>query len=218
MKKVLFSVVAIVAFAMSANAQLFIGGSLSATTSSTKNCFNSDILDDTKEVNSGLEFGPKIGYQLSDKFAVGGVIELSTTKTTPDKEADKKVWTKENSWAVAPFVRYTFISFGNFNVKGEAKAGFGMSTPKYNDGSDKTKGDKTTTLALSVAPLLSYSISDHFDLETSLNFLSLSLTHEVTKDQNDKDVKTIENECGFSASSYNVKNTGYMTIGFIYKF
>lgn len=218
MKKVLISLAAI-AFAVSANAQLFIGGSLSANGSSTPSSMvvGSTVVE-SKPAASTLAFSPVVGYELSDKLAVGGMLSLSTSKSVTDKEVDKKTWTKTNAWSIAPFVRYTFVTFGDFALKAEAVASFGQSTPVANVSSTKTKGWKTTTIALNVTPLVTYELNEHFELEAGLNFCSLGASTSITKDPDEKDNKNVSNRIGLSANANNVTTLGSIRIGFIYKF
>jgi len=218
MKKVLISLAAI-AFAVSANAQLFIGGSLSANTTATPSSYvvGSTVVE-SKPTSSTLSFAPVVGFELSDKFAVGGMLSLSTSKSVSDKEVSKDVWTKTNAWSVAPFVRYTFVTFGDFALKAQAVASVYQSTPVTNAGSGKTKGWRTTTLSLNVAPIVSYSLNEHFDLEANLNFFGLTASTSTSKDPDEKDNKNTSNYLGLTANSSNVVTLGSIRIGFIYKF
>lgn len=218
MKKVLISLAAI-AFAVSANAQLFIGGSLAANGSSNpSSAVVGSTVVESKPTSSTLAFSPVVGYELSDKLAVGGMLSLATSKSVTDKEVDKKTWSKSNAWSIAPFVRYTFVTFGDFALKAEAVASFGQSTPVKNVSSTKTKGWRTTTLSLNVAPIVSYSLNEHFDLEANLNFFGLTALTSTSKDPDEKDNKNTSNYLGLTANSSNVVTLGSIRIGFIYKF
>ncbi|MCQ2960005.1 MAG: hypothetical protein MJ198_07445 [Bacteroidales bacterium] len=213
MKKVLLSL-ATIALAMSANAQIFIGGFAGANTTATKTVTS---LDTTKPVKNSFHLAPIVGFELSEKLEAGVMLELSTSKSVYDKIDDKDAWNKNNEWEIAPFIRYELISFGNFAVKAQAVASFGQSTPVTNAGSTKTKGWKTNVLALNVTPIISYELNEHFELESSLNFFSLGAYTSSTKDPDDKNIKTVKNSIGLNANAEQISTLGGISIGFVYK-
>ena len=222
MKKILLSM-ALMAFIGSANAQLWFGGSVGFNQNSNKTVKKPKGGDETKSkaVTTSFTFSPKVGFQLSDELEVGGMITLASSKTFADKEEDKDNWTKTSSWAIAPFARYKFVSFGKFSLKAVAAMSFGQDSPKSSvvvgGETKKTDGDKTTTIALDVYPMMSYTLSDHFDLEAGLNFFGLTASSSITKDADNSNNKDVNNTFRLMGSSDNVLTTGFVTIGFIYK-
>lgn len=190
MKKVL-SVVALVAFAFTANAQLFFGGNVGLTTRSQTWVANAKSFDYT--------LAPKIGFEM-DPFSFGAYLSYSCDKVK-DKD-DKDTYLDKNiSWEIAPFARYQFAEIGDLSVKAELVVPFGKSKNE-----NTTAGVETTTksdmqFSIFVRPVLAYSVSDHFDLEFGMNFLTLGFYHYGDED----------NSFNFGANS-----TG-ATLGFIYK-
>lgn len=217
MKKVLVSVVAVLAFALTSNAQLWIGGSIGA--SHTGGVEKNDPLnggDDTKYAKTNrVSISPKIGVDLSDKLAVGFAVNYSTS-TTGKMDKDNK--TKTNVAGVTPFLRYTFAEFGKFGILAEVGVPVSYEFGKIVAGGNDTKTNRTLSYGLDVAPWLTYGVSDNFSLECGLNFMGLYATHSVETDQNDKDHKWKNNTMGIRANSANLVNVGGLTIGFIYKF
>lgn len=231
MKKVLISVVAMVACAFTANAQLWLGGSLSASHSGgvEKNVVV-DIDDNGKDVKDDIDdpkynsfsFAPMIGFDLSDKFAVGATVSFSTSTSNKSKDDDdKKYCTKSNTFGIAPFIRYSVAEFGKFNVKLQASVPMSMTNGKTVRADKDTKAAPSSSIGVNAYPLLSYEISDKFNLECALNFMSLSFSHSVAKESPDatdydKKHKDIVNSFQFGASN-RLLNVGSLSIGFIYK-
>lgn len=221
MKKILLSM-AMLAFIGSANAQLWFGGSVGFNSNSDKDVIKAGGQEiKSKSVANSFSLSPKVGFQISDDLAVGARLTFTSAKTFPDKEDNANNWTKSSTVSFAPFARYTFASFGKFALKGVAEMSFGVESPKSSahvgGKTQTTNGDKTTTIALNVYPMVSYTISDHFDLEAGLNFFGLSASSATTKDADDSNNKETVNSFGLMGNSDNVLTVGRVTIGFIYK-
>lgn len=222
MKKILLSM-ALMAFIGSANAQLWFGGSVGYNSNSTTTVIKPKGGDETKSkpVSSSFSFSPKVGFQLGDAFEVGAMLTMGTKKSFADKEDDKDNWMKTTTWALAPFARYSFATFGKFSLKAVGELSFGQEIPKSSvvigGKTEKDDGDKTTTIALNVYPMMSYTLSDHFDLEASLNFFGLSASSETTKDADNSNNKVVEKSFSFFGNSNTVLTSGFVTVGFIYK-
>jgi len=219
MKKILVSVLAVIAFSMTSNAQLWFGGSISARHTGGVEKKAIDPMDPTKTTDidaaktNAFAIAPKIGFALSEKFSVGAALNFSTSTTG---KIDKNNLTKNNAFGVEPFVRYTFAEFGNFGVLAEASLPISFGNGKWVMNGTETKINPTSSFGLTVTPWLTYSVSDNFSLECGLNFLRLYATHDVEKDQSDKDHKWVDNTMGCGVNS-SLVNVGGMTIGFIYK-
>ncbi|MBP5370612.1 MAG: outer membrane beta-barrel protein [Bacteroidales bacterium] len=220
MKKVLISVVAMVAFAMTSNAQLWLGGSVSASHRGGVEKNAVDPADPSKTTDldnpksNDFSIAPKIGFGLNEKLSVGAELNFATSTTG---KVDKDNLSKDNSFGVTPFVRYTFVEFGKFGVLAEAGLPILFTSGKTVLGGTETKNNPSSMFGLSVTPWLTYNATDHFSLECGLNFLGLSAFHTVTKDQNDKDHKWVNNRMGCNANTANLATVGGITIGFIYK-
>lgn len=219
MKKLVLSMAAIALFAMTANAQIWIGGSVGYSSESEKETWKNaeNKLKESKPASTTISISPKVGYQLNDKLEVGGLVSLSSSKTYDDKLDDKDVWIKKVSYSIAPFARYQFASFGKFALKAVGSISFGQVLPSTKDGKEKTAGDKTTTLALNAYPIISYTLSDKFDFEAGLNFFGLSASTSTTKDADDSDIKLVENSFNLFGNANTVATTGFITVGFIYR-
>ena len=127
MKKVLLSAVALVAFTF-ANAQeeskgfgfskgnVIVEGNLMLNSTNDKN---------TEVKTNNFEFNPKVGYFLSDKFAVGVELGIGSLKEkTAGTETNKK-----SNFDAGVFGRYYFLDLGQ-RFKTYAEAGLGMTSGK----------------------------------------------------------------------------------------
>lgn len=107
MKKFLLIAVMAVLGAVSAQAQVRLGGEVSVW-------YNSDA------ENTSYTFMPEIGYKLNNKWEVGTHIGFSGNS---DQEG--------LNFKLAPFARYTFLRAGMFSMFGEG--GFTVATQKHHD-------------------------------------------------------------------------------------
>jgi hypothetical protein len=191
MKK--FLILAVVAvFAVSANAQYYIGGSIGFAGSTDK----PEAGD--KTTTTGFTIAPEFGYSLTEKVDLGITLGYSNSK---EKTGDVEL--KVNGWEVAPYVRYSLVQFGNFNVLGKAAVSVGGG---------KEGEQKNTNFGIRIAPIVTYALSDKFDLFTNLNFLGAGFSQVKFKDAN-----TVTNY-GLLINADDVANIGDIQIGFVYKF
>ncbi len=219
MKKVLISAVALVAFAMTANAQLFFGGQLGLSTSGGTSEWtngNTTIKTDNLKTTS-FTFAPQVGFFLSESFAVGGYLNLGITNQ--DNVGGTYNESKETTLGITPFARYYFINSGKWKVAAEGQLGFSLGHTTAKDGSGNIVSEpKTTTIAFNVRPLVAYSLTDNIDLQAGLNVFSFGFSHQSIKEESGNVTSTDKsNRFNFAGNSNNLLNVGGLTIGFIYK-
>ena len=219
MKKIILSVLAIAAMATTANAQLWVGGSVSFSHSDAASK-TSDTKHKSGSINT-FAFAPKVGFDLNEQLSVGGMFNLRTemnknyTYDVDDKENVLK--NTSSTIGVTPFARYKFAEFNKFGLVAEAGLPISHASSKTDNGSKTIKGNPATAIGLYVKPILTYSLNDNFQLECGLNFLSLNAEHSVIKDRDNSKNKSINNNFNFGANTGNVVNVGNITIGFIYR-
>lgn len=109
MKKIMMIAVMAVA-AISANAQMWVGGNLGFNTEKTK-------FEDT-ELSSGTSFeiAPEVGYNLNEKWAVAIALGYGHYDAGTVTFAGKEVSGIINTFSIKPYVRYTFVKAGNFSA------------------------------------------------------------------------------------------------------
>lgn len=138
MKKIILSLVAVFAFgALSAQdsefgfkkGNLFAEGNLKIG-STTDNSSTTEIKNNT------FEFTPQAGFFLTDKFALGGGLDISTTKIKENGSQTKK----DTSFGFDVFGRYYFLELGQrFKVYGQGGVGLDFGSTQTRSGSDKAK-------------------------------------------------------------------------------
>jgi hypothetical protein len=146
-KLLLIMVVAVVT--MTAKAQIYVGGELG---------FWRDY--DANETT--FKIIPEVGYKLSDKWAIG---------TTLGYEYLYAQGEKVNAMQVAPYARYTALSFGNVNIFFDG--GFGFKTYKE----DETD-DSFNSWEVGIKPGLSIALNSKLNFITHFGFLGYRDTDE----------------------------------------
>lgn len=219
MKKIILSVLAIAAMATTANAQLWVGGSVSFSHSGGEQK-TADNKRQSPKSNS-FSFAPMVGFDLNEQLSIGGKLSLvTTTQKNYSYDMDDKETVLKNASdiiGVTPFARYKFAEFNKFGLVAEAGLPISYTSAKTDITNTTSKETSQTSLGLYVEPILTYSLNDHFQLECGLNFLSLNANHSVTKDLDNSKNKNTSNSFRFGANTHNVVNVGDITIGFIYK-
>ena len=219
MKKVIISFVVLVAAICSSNAQVFVGGELGMGFSGGNTKYGNTTVDSPSTLS--VRFSPKVGFYLNDNFAIG-VEVLVGTSVENDKAVNNETKDTELEWGIAPFARLSVLEFGKFSVWFEGAAGVLGTSSKSKTGNTTVDLPSTLSAGLSVAPLLSYSLTERINLEMDLNFLSLGIgtTTRTTKVSGSDDIKRNNTYFGVGVDSNNVflDDLGAVTIGFIYKF
>jgi hypothetical protein len=195
MKKVTLIMFIAVIGILSANAQFYLGGSLKFGTKTAK------PEGGTKATESQFSIMPEAGYHLNQDLDLGLALGFNHVKDQNDVKTSK--------WAVSPYARYSFVEFGRFSVWGQAALFVGGS--KVNK-----LNAKSTVFGLTVAPVLKYNLSNHFDLITNLNFLNIGFSQTSAKVDGKKVGK--DTSFGLGIDSYDIATLGNISIGFIYKF
>ena len=152
MKKIFMMAVMAVA-ALSANAQVWVGGEVGFGSTHFK----------SESTTKDFFFKPEVGYSLSDKFDVAIALGYSYASDKEFKAGSKKVknYSNANTWEINPYVRYKFVKAGNFfafvdgglfyettHVRGEAK--------------------NWNSFGVSFVPGIAYSVSDKVTLVSKL--------------------------------------------------
>ncbi|WP_116789205.1 outer membrane beta-barrel protein [Flavobacterium psychrotrophum] len=165
MKKILFSVSALLAFGvMSAQEEsstpgfhkgdAFITGSVS---------FNSQKTGEQK--NNGFTIAPSAAYFVSNNIAIGATIRYAHNKYEVDDVADSK--STASGITAGLFGRYYFTPENRLSFFGHLEANYTSSKVENLAGTDKANG-----FGVLLGPGVNYFISDHFALETTFGAIS----------------------------------------------
>lgn len=217
MKKILNVALFLLFIGASANAQFFVGGSFSFDSEGGSREANGNKTD--KKKTSAFVFAPKAGYFLTEKFALGAQLIVSTSKeTTPIAGTDQIE--KTSTFGIAPFARYYALNFNKFSLFGEARLGllFGSSKSEFAGVTDD--GPSITTIGFDITPGIAFALSEKVELEGKVNLFNLGIGSTTEKTDNGNNNETIDKttQFGFGAGLDDVVNTGDFSIGLIIKF
>ncbi len=191
MKKSLLALLFAVALAVPALAEnMWIGGSLGYSNTSPKE-------GDSK---TSYYIEPEFGISLDEKLDIG--IDLGYKHSEEGINIDGvDLIEKENTIAVAPFVRYKMFEIGDFAFL--AKGAIFYESTKL-DEQDVEK----TAYGLAVVPVVTYSINETWSIGATLDFATLAFKNEKCDD-----LDTEDTTFGFDAN-----NGDLFSIGFSYHF
>ncbi|WP_300726826.1 outer membrane beta-barrel protein [uncultured Bacteroides sp.] len=142
MKKILMLVVVVMAAISSVNAQkMYLGGGIS-------------LWRDDDADNTSFSISPEIGYNLSDKWAVGGQLIYA--------HAHQDEGLKVNSFAIAPYARFTY--YQNKVVDLFLDMGLGISSTKVKH------QDSETGFEIGIKPGIAINLNNQFSIVAKVGF------------------------------------------------
>ena len=144
MKKIILSLMILFA-AISASAQVYVGGSLAWT--------HDDNANVGADINQ-FKLAPEVGYNLNDDWAVAVELAYTHGKTSS---------AKSNAFSIAPYARYTF--FEKNIVRLFLDGGVGFSTYKVK-GTDSDNG-----FEIGIKPGIAVSLTPKLSLRARYGFL-----------------------------------------------
>lgn len=174
----LFITLALVAFAMTANAQWVLGGQVALG----HNGAHDDNFTVGSNANTFMTIMPKVGYQLNDNMQVGVLFGLEYNynrnyTSLAGSEDDYNSW-RQSTINIAPYFRYNVLQWRSFTLFCEAQLALGlhMESHNYNATTDTEtdNADDFTSLGISVVPGLNYSLSDKVSLDLYCNLARLA--------------------------------------------
>lgn len=217
MKKV-FLTIAMVAFAMAANAQFVVSGQFGFNTTGGNTHVEAvapvtTAFDYPATKTSNFTFSPSVGYMLNENMQVGLGLLYTTGSTTnygaiATYYAGQEDWVKfkNSALGITPYFRYYFAQAGNFNFFCEAALAFvtnGRSHTHTYDNSVNPVIDaeadgptSTTILDFSIVPGVNYKFSDNWSADCYIDLAGLAYTRTATKNYGtatDPDVVTSTN-------------------------
>lgn len=181
MMKKFFALALFAVMALTASAQFYMGGTLNAWR-------------DNNDKKTLVTIEPEIGYDFSEKLAVGGTL---------DWDYVHRSGSNTNKFSINPYVRYTFVEFGPVGlfVDGTAGVGFGKTTYKGGGSSDTA-----VMWQAGFRPGIKIEICDHVNIESHIGFLGYKGVNDAGR------AADYENGWGLRFSSENI------TIGACYEF
>lgn len=225
-RKVLVVIAVAVLTAGYAQAQVFVGGGLGVDFTGGKVKNGGTSVD----LPSGFAFSftPKVGYYVSDDFAIGLEVGLLTGTIKVPAYSYSEEW-KFNltQWGVGAFARYQLAGVDKFSLLLEGSIGVQGAKTKETSGSTTEEGPSIFAFGIGVLPVLSYSVTDRLSIEASCDFLRLGFQSATTKRSGNSDYKSTTNTFGLGVNSQTI-NLDYdnedisfsnlLTVGLIFKF
>lgn len=194
MKKiVLTSLVAVFTAASASAADYFVGGAASL-----------NLNDEHANV---MGIAPEVGWKYNDNwdFGIGAGFLYNGDLTVAD--------TDRYEYGVDLFARYKVAQWGNFKLLLKGTVGADFAT--YSSDMDAIDGETSIALGASIAPMVTYDVSEAFTLYANLNFMGISAGYTFENE----DLKIDDGwNIGLFGDSANVLNTGSFQIGFLYNF
>ncbi|WP_431136595.1 outer membrane beta-barrel protein [Psychroserpens mesophilus] len=185
--------------------------------SSSTDTDSDDSGDLFEEKNSSLNFNPKAGYFISDKFAVGIQLNLNSFKNEDTNLiVDPSVTeeTKTSSFGGGVFARYYFLDLGErFKTYGEFGVGFNSgNTETTVTGLDDPIADYDTSgFGAGVSLGINYFVTECF----AINFvLTDVLSYNSTSGENNLEGATDEYKVSSFNGNVNVFNNFFQTAQF----
>ncbi len=155
MKKI-FALALFAVMAISASAQLYVGGSLKAWRDGTDHVTTAAIL-------------PEIGYTYSDQWAFGTVIGWDHTHETG---------ITTNLFKIEPYARLTYFKSGIVGLF--VDGGFGLGFGKTKFGGESS--DTATTWNIGFQPGVSLAVSEHCSFVAHFGFLGYKGANDAAKE------------------------------------
>lgn len=176
MKKQIFTLLALVAFALTANAQFVVGGTFGIAHDGSKT-------DDTYNNSStSYTINPRLGYQLNDRMQAGLLLGYSYNynRNYYTLLGDTYYNSNQNStFGFAPYFRYNFINHDRLNFYMEASLAFDFmgKGSNYNSQTNTTTDGvtKASTYALRIVPGVNYALTDNLSMDVNFDILSCAL-------------------------------------------
>ena len=205
---------------ISANAQLYVGGSLNVSVGSQR----VKQLDNKTNPSYSFSLSPEIGYNLSEKTAIGLSFSLgsSSSKNSNLGLSPDGTWIgvtnkfNAKSFQISPYFRYSLFKWKKINLLGTASvyAGKVENKNEYSYYQEEiVNKTKQTYWGMNVHPVLIYNLSGKWAIVSHLTFISFGFT-QVKSDTNNPSVIKIENNYYLGLSTENV----LPSIGIIYQF
>jgi hypothetical protein len=215
MKKILF-ITSFIFAGMIAHAQWYVSGSLSYETRTE---------EEDKYSYTAFGISPQIGYSINKKTDVGLSLGFSSSLDTQQPTLmsyggtieEITIEGKSAIWTIAPYLRYSVLQLGDFEILGNASFYFNfeatnLSRSGYMNTDSSSDG---FGVGLNIGPTIQYNLSDRISLFSSLNFFNLRLGFTSMDGESDILDKEMYTNFGLKLDLLNMGNLG---IGVLYRF
>ena len=202
MKKVIFATLLLAALAVTSQAQekkWWVGGTVG---------YSSTKLPGIHDASETFTFLPELGYNLSDRWAVGIQFGLNQADLNTDNSS---TWFQQ--FSVAPFARYTFWSYKSFSLFADGGINFSDLTGDVDLVANKAGDTHLTTFGVFINPGFAVRLTDRFSLIGRTDLFSADCTFiPISTEVNQGTWKT------WSASLNSPFKLDNVELGFVFKF
>lgn len=209
-----------------ANAQLYVGGSVGFNCQSGK-----ETSIKGEEMDPGLghverttcitvAFAPTVGYRINGKWAVGIDLDAYWTNNGVSRQRntskDSQMQTYgERGWFLRPFVRYNLFRIKKFGM--DLKFDGRIGTSKNSTvGVNIVKFYNYLNYGVSLSPVLTFDITGHFALESTLGIASIGWAGYKSDMTGGGQTVTLSEKD--NSITLGLNNQTAITIGCIYRF
>lgn len=202
MKKIMMTLAAAVV-AMSASAQVYLGGNIGFNSTSDK------TNPAAEKTSTMFQINPEIGYSLNDKWGVG--VELgfrTTTDKTENPSANTSNKATTTRFHIKPYARYQAFSFGKANVFVDGGLNFATESQK----------DMKAALdfGLFVTPGIAFNVTEKWSIVAKLNdMFTLGYHKDAIADVPNAPSAPSQFNANIATGGFNV---GALTFGVYYNF
>ena len=171
MKKIILSVVAVMAFGF-ANAQdkKEGGAGLASGDLYLTGSFNYSSAKQGDQKNDGLNVAPGVGYMISDNISIGGSLSFGSSTTNSGAPGADDV--KSSSFGISAGAAYFFTPADRFSLSLGGNLSYGSET--FKEALPNGDDEKVSTIGLNIPLGLHYFVSDNFAITTSWGGLGYS--------------------------------------------
>lgn len=146
MKKVLMTLMVMFAVVTAYAQEMYVGGGIS-------------LWRDTDAELSSFSISPDFGYELNEKWSVGGQLILDFNS---EDELLYLYKDKYTSFAIAPYARFSYFENGIVRLFLDMGFGISINKPKH--------GDSNSGFEVGVKPGLAIKLNDNFSFVTKVGF------------------------------------------------
>lgn len=143
---------------LAANAQVYLGGEVGLWRNSDDN-------------HTQFTIKPEIGYNLSDKWALGIGIGFSHDYVGDKSDRHDIYNMKVNTFAIDPYARWSYAKFGPVRLFLDMGFGLAASKTKYEIGDRDTDDDALVSWRIGVSPGLAVRLCKNLDFIAHAGFL-----------------------------------------------
>ncbi len=171
MKKIFMTLAAAV-IAVSANAQIWVGGEVGFTSDKTTVKTNGNSVSQT---TNNFTLAPEVGYNLNENWAIALKVQFAHNEDNgviksmiQDAGFNTGAKVMTNAFAVNPYARYTFLKAGNFTAFVDGGVSYGF----VHVSSMSQVMNNINSLGVAINPGVTYAVSPKVSLVAHIGDLS----------------------------------------------